>query len=263
MGSYLPLTWVEVGVSALLLLLIAAASLIFRLGIFRRTVYAATRAFIQLALVGYWFGFVFSSESPLWVGVAVLIMFAVAVGNAYYESAEGRSELFWPISTALLASLLLVVVPTLMLVVPVERIWEPQYAIPLSGIVLGNTMTAVILFNDRMWGELMNRQEEVLGYLALGATPHQALYSLKRTAIRTALLPTINRLLTMGVVAVPGVLTGQLISGVIPIEAVKYQIVVLHMWAAGATVGMVSVALTASRQYFPLPRPANQSPTPN
>jgi putative ABC transport system permease protein len=148
------------------------------------------------------------------------------------------------------ASSWMVVAVALFLVVDVEPWFAPQYAIPLLGMILGNTLTGISLGLDRFSNELVERRSEVEGLLALGATRWEAARGSVRTAVRTGMIPILNSMMVVGIVSLPGMMTGQLLAGVDPIQAVRYQVVIMFFIASATGLGTVGVVLLAYRRLF-------------
>jgi putative ABC transport system permease protein len=145
-------------------------------------------------------------------------------------------------------------------VVPLHPWYEARYLVPISGMMLSNAMNVVALVFERIFGSTSSEADQIEALLALGATPRQALERQVRAALRAALLPTINGLLTVGLVALPGMMTGQIVSGTPPEQAIRYQIVILYQLVAVAAVaGLVAVTfarrlLFTARAQLVLPR---------
>jgi putative ABC transport system permease protein len=158
------------------------------------------------------------------------------------------------------AGALVALVPVFAAVVPLHPWYEARYLVPISGMMLSNAMNVVALVFERIFASASSEAGEVEALLALGATPRQALGHLESATLRAALLPTINGLLTVGLVALPGMMTGQIVSGTAPEQAVRYQIVILYQLVAVAAVaGFVAVAFTrrllfTARAQLVLPR---------
>ena len=121
--------------------------------------------------------------------------------------------------------------------------YDPRYAIPLLGMILGNCMTGVGLGLTTLTTSLVNRRASVEAQLMLGATREVAAAPVMREALRSALMPTINSMAATGVVSLPGMMTGQILGGVPPAEAVKYQILVMFLIAGGTGLGAVTAVL--------------------
>jgi putative ABC transport system permease protein len=126
--------------------------------------------------------------------------------------------------------------------------YDPRYAIPLAGIITGNVLNAASLALDSLLGGVVRERPAIEAQLALGATIAQALARLVRQSIRRALLPMINTMSAAGVVTLPGIMTGQILAGLDPVEAVKYQILLMFLLAGGSGIGAASAAFLAVRR---------------
>jgi putative ABC transport system permease protein len=135
-------------------------------------------------------------------------------------------------------------------VVGVQPWYRPQYAIPLLGMILHNTLNGISLGMDRFGSELAGKRAEVETLLALGATRWEAALGVMREAIRTGMIPIINAMMVIGIVSIPGMMTGQLLAGVDPFQAGFYQMVIMFLIAAGSTLGTVTVVLLGYRRLF-------------
>lgn len=249
-ASYLELSYVQVGIAALLILINGAISAALRLGLGKRLLIASVRTVVQLLLVGLVLEAVFGL-SRWYAVVAMMLVMATIAGIAAVRRAGYRFPGIWSASLiSMWASSWIVTGLALGAVVQVEPWWKPQYAIPLLGMILGNTLNGISLGLDRLGGELLARRGEVEALLALGATRWEAARGPVRTAVTTGMVPILNTMTVVGLVALPGMMTGQLLSGVSPIEAVKYQVVILFLLAAGTALGTVSVVLLSYRRLF-------------
>src|SRR5262249_2564625 len=138
----------------------------------------------------------------------------------------------------------------LFVIVPVRPWYSPQHAIPLLGMILGNTLSGISLGLDRLGGELRARRTRVETLLALGATRWEAAREPIRHAVRTGMIPILNGMMVVGIVSLPGMMTGQLLAGIAPIHAVKYQIVIMFLIASGTALGVVAAVLLTYRRLF-------------
>jgi len=126
--------------------------------------------------------------------------------------------------------------------------YDPRYAIPLAGIITGNVLNAASLALDSLLGGVVRERAAIEAQLALGATIRQALARLVRQSIRRALLPMINTMSAAGIVTLPGIMTGQILAGLDPVEAVKYQILLMFLLAGGSGIGAAAAAFLAARR---------------
>jgi putative ABC transport system permease protein len=136
------------------------------------------------------------------------------------------------------------------LVVGIEPWYRPQYVIPLLGMVLGNGLTGISLCLDRMLDTLDQHRSRVEMELALGATRWEAARDPLSKSVKHGMIPILNSMAVVGIVSIPGMMTGQILQGADPMEAVKYQIVVMFMIAAATSIGCVAIAWLTYRSLF-------------
>jgi putative ABC transport system permease protein len=139
---------------------------------------------------------------------------------------------------------------TNILIIQPDRWFEPQYVIPLAGIVLGNAMNAAALAGERLVSTINASHLEIETHLSLGATPQQAIVQYRKDAVRAGLIPTVNQMMIIGMVTLPGIITGQLLSGVNAREAASYQILIMLMIAFTNVLTTVLLTRGISRQFF-------------
>jgi len=138
----------------------------------------------------------------------------------------------------------------LVAVIGVRPWYTPQYAIPLLGMMLGNTMTGIALGLDRLTESAWERRAVIEGRLMLGHTWSEAIGAIRRSSARSAMIPTINSMAAAGLVSLPGMMTGQILGGNPPLEAVKYQILIMFTISAGTGFGALIAVWSASRRLF-------------
>ena len=247
---YLELSYFQVGVAALLILVNGAVSVLLKLGLGRRLLVAAVCTVVQLLLVGLVLEWVFRMERWYLVLAMMLVMTLVA-GIAATQRTHVRYPGIWVRSFASVwAGSWLIAAVALTVILRVRPWYAPQYAIPLLGMILGNTLNGVSLGLDRLGSELGGRRHQVEAILALGATRWEAARPMVRNAVQTGLIPTINSMMVVGIVSLPGMMTGQILAGASPVEAVKYQIVIMFLIASATAVGTVAVVLLSYRRLF-------------
>jgi len=247
---YLDLTYFQVGLAASLILINSGISALLRLGLGRRLLLAAACSVAQLLLVGLVLEWIFRVSRWYLVLALMLVMTGVA-GVAAIRRTHIRYPGIWLSSIVSVgASSWLMAATALFALVPVEPWYSPQYAIPLLGMILGNTLNGISLGLDRLGGELAARRPQIEALLALGATRREAARQPIQQAVRTGMVPIINAMMVVGVVSLPGMMTGQLLAGVSPIQAVKYQIVIMFLIASGTALGTVGVVLLSYRRLF-------------
>ena len=225
-----------------------------RLGLEKDLAWGAVRGAAQLIAIGYVLLLLFDHEKPSWVLLLLAVMLIAAAGTAARRVEHGppRSVLFPRAMVAIGAGTAVAVVPVFAGVVPLHPWYEARYLVPISGMMLSNAMNTVALSFERVFASARTEADQVEALLALGATPQQALQRQVRATLRAALLPTINGLLTVGLVALPGMMTGQIVSGIDPEQAVRYQIVILYQLVVVAAVaGVVAVAFSRRLLFTP------------
>jgi putative ABC transport system permease protein len=249
--SYLELSYWQVGVAAALVLVNGAASLMLGLKLERPLAIASARAVVQLLLVGLVLKWVFA-WSQWYIVLGLMAVMTLVAGVAAVGRTKHRFRGMYASSiVSVWASSWLMTAFALGAVLQMPAQWfQPQYAIPLLGMILGNTLNGISLGLDRLGDELVSHRDRVEALLCLGATRWEAAHSAIQTAVRTGMVPMINSMMVVGIVSLPGMMTGQLLSGVDPIQAVKYQIVILFLIAAGTALGTIGVVLLSFRQLF-------------
>lgn len=250
MSGYFQLSWVDVATSLSLVGVVLVVTIAQRIGIARDVVVGTIRTFAQLLIVGYVLKFVFDLSKWYWVLLMLAVMLAIASRTAASRDRVVLVRKFPVAGLSIGVGVIVTMVTVMGVVIKVRPWYTPQLLIPISGMVIGSTMNAVSLTTTGFRNELRNRQKEIEAALALGATSAQAAADAFRTSIRSALIPTINALMVVGLVQLPGMMSGQIIAGVLSIEAVRYQIVVMYMIACGAAIGSVVAAWLVRRQHF-------------
>jgi len=244
----IPLSPWDLTVAAGLLLTSAAISVALQLGIGKRLVIAGVRTVVQLLLIGLVLQFVFALER-WWIVVAVFLSMVINAGIAAVQRLDVRYPGIW--STGLTAVSISAVLTTFAVteaVIGVEPWYAPRYLIPLLGMVLGNSLTGISLALDRMIGDLRTRRQEIEAWLTVGATSWEAVRPIVADAVRTGIIPILNSMSVAGIVALPGMMTGQILAGAAPVDAVKYQIVVMFMIAGASSLGAVLAAMLSFRR---------------
>jgi putative ABC transport system permease protein len=245
MTSYVTLNFSDLALTSLLVLIDAGLSVALRLGVHRSLLIAAVRMVVQLAIMGAVLTTLFAFVSPLWTGLAALGMVLVA-GREIAQRQERPFDGLWSFGIGTFCMMLasgLVTSFALLTAIRPDPWYDPRYAIPLLGMVLGNCLTGIALGLDSLTSSAVSRRAAIEARLMLGSTRFEAMQPVMREALRRALLPIINTMSVTGVVALPGMMTGQILGGVAPAEAVKYQILVMFLIAGGTGLGAVAAVL--------------------
>jgi putative ABC transport system permease protein len=242
--SYIPLTYGDLFLPAMLVLVNGLLSLRLGLGIERQLIVSAVRMVVQLTLISYVLTYLFAAVSPIWTGLTAGLMVLFA-GQEIRARQKRRIAGGWGLGTAcvLFAA---GSVTTLALLGPLQPDpwYHPRYALPLLGMVLGNAMTGIGLGLDVLSNGLLRDRGAVEARLALGDTRWHAMLPVTRDALRNGFMPTVNAMAAIGIVSLPGMMTGQILAGVEPVQAVKYQLLVMFLIAGGTGIGTLG-AVTA------------------
>jgi len=248
--TFITLDYVDIALAAALVLINAALSLRLELGLERRFLIAAVRMAVQLTLVGLVLKALFAVASPVWTGLAALLMILFA-GREVMARQERRFLGWWGYglgTSAMMTAALLVTVFGLATQVRPDPWYDPRFAIPILGMILGNTMTGVALGMHTLTNGAVRDRAAIEAQLALGRTRSEAMRGTVRDTLRTAMIPIVNSMSATGLVALPGMMTGQILSGVDPIEAVKYQLLISFLIAGGTAMGALAAVQAGARR---------------
>ena len=216
-------------------------SLFYKLGLFKDIMVGTIRTFGQLFLMGYALTVVFKLNI-VYVSIGIFfLMISTAVQTIRGRVKERSVAFVIPTFISMLLSYFVVSVLVTGVIVGVDPWWKPQYFIPLSGMIVGNSMTAISISLDRLFSELKTRRREVEMKLSLGADFKEASQEILQNAIRSGMMPTINSMMGVGLVFIPGMMTGQILSGTDPLIAIRYQILVMLMLTAATALGAMLV----------------------
>lgn len=186
---------------------------------------ASTRMTVQLTLMGYVLMFVFNNPSWWLTSLMITIMITFAIYNSIKRVKTKMSkELKEIIAFSMICGALATATFFIIIVLQVRPWFNPQYFIPITGMIIGNSMTGIALGANKLCSDIEDKRIEIENSLMLGASPVVATKEIVNNAFDSAILPTMNNMLTMGIVSLPGMMTGQILSGTFPLTAIKYQI---------------------------------------
>lgn len=250
--NVIDLAWWKLALAAILVLLLAATIYLGRLGMTRSLLIAAVRTAVQLSLIGLVLEVLFASGSPVWVLLMAVVMLLVA-GREVMARQNRRLRGPWAFGLgtgAMFISSFTVTVFLLAVVIGPRPWYEPQYAIPLLGMILGNAMTGIALCLDRLTETVWRQRAVIESRLMLGQPWREAVGDIRRDAMRSGMMPSINAMAAAGIVSLPGMMTGQILAGSPPGVAVKYQIMVMFAITVGSGFGSVMAVAWGSRRLF-------------
>jgi putative ABC transport system permease protein len=244
------LSWPDLAIAASLLVLDCLLSIVLRLRLHRQLAWSGARMVVQLIAVGLILRAVFRLGSPAATLGVVLAMVAIAAREVAVRPEQRLSRLgnlAVGASAVALATLLTALLALTTAIRP-QPWYDPRYAIPLAGIVLGNVLNCGSLALDSLLGGVVRERAAIEAQLALGATYGQAMRGPIRTSIRRGLLPIVNQMSAAGVVTLPGIMTGQILAGMDPLEAAKYQILLIFLLSGGSGLAAVTIVYLAARR---------------
>ncbi|MGH4123736.1 MAG: ABC transporter permease [Clostridium sp.] len=187
---------------------------------------ASIRMTVQLVTVGYILQYVFSNPKPIYTVIFLIIMIIFSVHRVITSRKDLNSNFKIAIGASLSFSGLFVLIFFVTVVVN-KSIFNPQYTIPLAGMIVGNAMTGVNIAIKTFMDDISKEQIKINTLLNLGVDPKYILKPFANNALETALIPTMNSMLGMGIIFLPGMMTGQILSGTLPTTAIMYQIAIM------------------------------------
>lgn len=244
--TLISLSYWDITFAASLLVINAALSIFLQLGVHRQLIISAIRMVVQLTLIGFVLLKLFALVSPLWTGLTAILMVAFAAYEIM-SRLERRFQGLWAFGLGagpMLFAAGLVTVFTLTTQIGADPWYHPRFALPLFGMILGNTMTGISLGLNTLIANTLRERGAIEAQIALGHTRVQALGPVIRQAMRTGFIPIINAMAASGIVSLPGMMTGQILAGVEPGEAVKFQILIMFLIGGATGIG-VTIAVLA------------------
>jgi len=231
-------------------ILLAAALVRLRGGEVRGLLIAALRMGLQLFAIGYLLHLIFAFDSAAPVLLVLLLMGGMAVHTVAGRIKEKMPHFYKVVGSAMLCGCGGGTIFFCVMVIGPDPWYDPRYLIPLSGMIIGNAMTGASLAAERLAQEIRSRRDEIETALCLGATARQASLPAVRSALNAALIPSVNAMAAMGIVFLPGMMTGQILSGTEPMIAVRYQIAIMCVITGSVAVTSVLILQQGYRSYF-------------
>ncbi|MCY9660572.1 iron export ABC transporter permease subunit FetB [Paenibacillus chondroitinus] len=217
-----------------------------KLGLEREITIGTIRSSIQLLLVGYVLHFIFHTDAPILIVLIVGVMITVASWNAS-QRGKGLSGIRWRIALSITVTegLIMVLLLSLRIIEP-----TPQYIIPISGMTIGNAMVVSSLFLNQMKRDVQSSKGEIEALLSLGANVRQSIQDCMKRAVKASMIPTIDGMKTVGLVQLPGMMTGMIVAGADPVEAVRYQILIMFAFTSSAGITSILLSLLSYKLWF-------------
>ncbi len=250
--SVVSLSASDLSLAALLVVALAVLSVRMRLNLAGQILVAALRTTVQLLLVGLVLRAIFSHVHLGWLTLVATVMLLVA-GREVMSRQKRRFAGWFGFgvgTVSMCISSFSITVLALTAVIQIRPWYEPQYAIPLLGMLLGNTMSGIAVSLDRLTQTAWSQKERIEGRLVLGQDWSAAIAEIRKESVRSGLIPIINSMSVAGLVSLPGMMTGQILAGSPPMEAVKYQILIMFLIASGTGFGTLVAVWAGCRRLF-------------
>lgn len=244
------LTYWDVALASSLILLVLVISWRLRLRLTSTLLMAAVRTVIQLSFIGLILAWIFAREQWYEVLVILTVMTLIAANAAKNRVKRPYQGLLADTFMAVSISAVLVTSIAIGLILKVQPWYTPQFIIPILGLILGNSLTAISLTSSQLINDMYEQQARIEMMLTLSATPFEAVHDSIRAAIVNGMTPTLNSMLVVGIVSLPGMMTGQILAGADPTQAVRYQIVTMFLICVSSTLGCTLSALLIYRRFF-------------
>ncbi len=233
------ITWFNVVLTSLLVLGAGICSVYLKLHLEKELVVGTIRTFIQLFLLGYVLNIIFSLNNPLVILLmfSFMILFAARIITGRVK--ERRIPYFLPVLGSMFLSYMIINFFVMSVIVQVKPWYKPIYFIPIGGMIIGNSMNALSISMNSWFEGLKKERDRVELYLSLGANPVESSRSNFTDAVKSGMIPSINALMSVGIVSIPGMMTGQILAGVDPLIAIKYQIVIMLLLVGSTAISTV------------------------
>lgn len=217
----------------------------------KEIVIATLRMTLQLVLIGYVLVYVLEVRHPVYTILLVGLMEAFAIQNILKRSKSPLSkEMKWIVAFSMATGTLISIIYFMFIVIRLSPWFEPRYFITIGGMIIGNSMTGISLGINRLVDDMRTRRDKIEAALMLGATPQKAAKPYVNQAFDAAILPTINSMMGMGIVFLPGMMTGQVLSGTSPLSSIKYQIAIMLGIAGSVSLTVILFLYLGYKTFF-------------
>ena len=218
-----------------------------RLGLVRDTLLALGRMSVQLLFVGLYLKYLFQLNNLFATLLWLAVMMVVANVSILNKAGLKRSLFFWRSLAGVVASTIFVSGWFILVAIRPEPVYDARYMVPIVGMILGNCLRSNVLSLERFYSGIRKNENEFTTYLMLGATLREATRPYLRDAVKAAINPSIATMATMGIVSLPGMMTGQILGGAIPTTAIKYQIgIMICIFTAMVVAAFMNILLSLS-----------------
>jgi len=217
-----------------------------KLGTAKEILYSITRAVIQLVIVGYVLTYLFNVNNS----IVTLAMVLVISFNASWNASKRSNNIPNSLKISLIAIFSTITLTLSVLVLSGSVKFIPSQIVPISGMIAGNAMTTIGLCYRNLNSLFRDQRQQVLEKLSLGATPNQSSRTILRETIKSGMQPSLDSAKTIGIVSLPGMMSGLMFAGTVPMTAIMYQIMVTFMLVAATSISSYIASFLAYREFF-------------
>lgn len=244
------LTYGDIALASSLMIIVLVISWRLRLQLTKTLLIAAIRTVVQLSFIGLILAWIFAREQ--WYEVLLILTVMTLIAGSAAKNRVKRSYKGLLIDTLLAVgiSAVLVTAIAIIAILNVKPWYTPQFIIPILGLILGNSLTAISLTSNQLIDSFHEQSGRIEMMLSLSAKPFEAVHEQIRSAITNGMTPTLNSMLVVGIVSLPGMMTGQILAGADPTQAIRYQIVTMFLICVSSTLGCTINALLIYRRFF-------------
>lgn len=244
------LTYGDIALASSLMIIVLAISWRLRLQLTKTLLIAAIRTVVQLSFIGLILAWIFAREQWYEVLLILTVMTLIAGSAAKNRVKRSYKGLLTDTLLAVGISAVLVTAIAIITILNVKPWYTPQFIIPILGLILGNSLTAISLTSNQLIDSFHEQSGRIEMMLSLSAKPFEAVHEQIRSAITNGMTPTLNSMLVVGIVSLPGMMTGQILAGADPTQAIRYQIVTMFLICVSSTLGCTINALLIYRRFF-------------
>jgi len=244
------ISWINVSIATLFIVAAGLCSIYLKLGLERDLLIGTLRTFLQLALLGYVLKAVFSINEPIVVILIFSFMIFFAAKIISNRVKEKRVSYFLPVFASMFLSYMIINIFVMSIIVQVKPWYYPVYFIPIGGMIIGNSMNSISLSTNTWFEGLKKERDRVEMFLSLGASPQESTDSNFTESVKSGMIPSINALMSVGVVSIPGMMTGQILAGTDPMIAIKYQVIIMLILVGSTALSTVLALIIVRRLTF-------------
>ncbi len=250
-GEVINIPLIQLAIAYIFVLILLAIVRKQKIGREKQILISATRMTLQLALVGYVLEFIFEMPHPLITLLIMILMIGFALQNIFARVSKDLSRSMKKTAVfSLTVGSVLTLFFFLLTVIRFSPWYYPRYFIPIAGMIIGNSMTGVSLGVENLVNRIEENPHRIENALMMGASPTQATREAANQAFYNAVLPTVNSMVGMGIIWLPGMMTGQILSGVDPLLAIRYQIAIMLGILGSVTLTVFLMVRMGIKNYF-------------